>query len=206
MKNVMKLMVIALMVMAVFLVGCAVEEVEEPTDAELETAVAEMSDEEIANVLEDEEADENAALAGNARYTPKYYKIGNKYASSKRLYKTLKNAGLIPEKKEIIGENCVDPDTGEGDILVKSETTGVLFGEWDDNLGTWPTSSLTDSCHKYNKQFILEAICTDFYQGNTYPQSLGGKTPVKIKGNFVDYKIKDCGAGNVCADGACVQG
>ena len=57
----MSLMVIALMVMTVFLVGCATEEV---TDEDFEEQVAEMTAEELETVVEGTE--DNGALAGQA--------------------------------------------------------------------------------------------------------------------------------------------
>jgi len=61
MKKVMSVLVIALMVMTVFLVSCAVEEVD---DADLENQVAEMTNEELEAVIEEPEGSD--ALAGQA--------------------------------------------------------------------------------------------------------------------------------------------
>jgi hypothetical protein len=102
MKKVMKLMVIALMVMAVFLVGCAVDEV---TDEDLEEQVAEMTDEELEAVVES--TDETGTLAGQAvRMTDR-----TKLMASKELTKRFKSK--------------VTPILGEG-IIKSLETSSII--------------------------------------------------------------------------------
>lgn len=81
MKKVMSLMVVALMVMAIFLVGCTTEEV---SDADLEEQFDEMSEEELQAVVDS--TDESGTLAGQAvRFNDR-----TKLAASKALIKKIK--------------------------------------------------------------------------------------------------------------------
>jgi hypothetical protein len=73
-ENIMKkLLIFGILILGLFLIGCT-EDMSDADEAELESDLAELSAEELDTVIEAVEADDSAALAGQAiyrKYAPK---------------------------------------------------------------------------------------------------------------------------------------
>jgi len=183
-----KIIIFTLLVFGLLVVGCALE----PSDAELDTQIEEMSDEELEQIVS--EVDDDAAMAGQAtRSAALKYKLGYKVIKALYTKKIIELDALkvqlvqLNEFKSGVVDNqtfsCNDPDANVNNGMDRRTTvkkTGSVQGVVDQK---------TDHC-------LVEGEESDYYH-NLVEYECGAD------GEIVENTINCFDIGWICNEGAC---
>jgi hypothetical protein len=148
-----KLLIFGILILGLFLIGCA-EDMSDADEAELESDLAELSAEELDAVIEAVEADDSAALAGQAGKI-----IYKKYVPKTSLSKAnLLRLACNSKLKKVIALNVVtptviDPNAVEicndnidnnGDGLIDCDDPYCWSEGWNSQCWTLPDQGVSD--------------------------------------------------------------